>query len=174
MLLVSLTLSLLGIAPGDVAPNFTAPNQDGQNRSLSDYRGKPVLLFFYPKDETPGCTKEVCNLRNVFADFQKRGAVVLGLSRQDAKSHKEFVTKQHLPFDLLVDADGKVAEAFGVDRMPIIGLLKRQSVLVGPDGKIFRIYRDVDPEQHANEVLKDLDELSSHLSASAPGRDAGR
>ena len=159
--LLFVALFALGLAPGDLAPSFSAPNQDGKVRSLSEFKGKPVLLFFYPKDETPGCTKEVCSLRDTYADFQKRGAVVLGFSRQDAASHKEFVGKHKLPFDLLVDADGKVAEQFGVDRMPIIGLLKRQSVLIGPDGHVFRIYKDVDPEKHAAQVLADLDQLKA-------------
>jgi thioredoxin-dependent peroxiredoxin len=160
-LALSLVLAVLGLAPGEPAPDFSAANQDGKPVRLSSFKGKPVLVFFYPKDDTPGCTKEACGLRNVYAQFQKRGAVVLGVSRQDAKSHQAFREKHSLPFDLLVDADGKVAEAFGVSMMPVMGLHRRQSVLVGPDGKVFRLYRDVDPEKHADEVLKDLDLLAA-------------
>jgi peroxiredoxin Q/BCP len=119
-----------------------------------------VLVFFYPKDDTPGCTKEACSLRDVYRQFQAHGAVVLGVSRQDAKSHQAFRAKYHLPFDLLVDPDGKVAAAFGVGEYPVVGLHKRQSVLIGPDGKVVRCYPDVDPEKHAAEVLKDLDQLA--------------
>lgn len=159
--LLALSLLLLGLSPGDAAPDVTAPNQEGKPVRIAAFHGKPVLLFFYPKDDTPGCTREVCGLRDVYGQFKKRGAVVLGVSRQDAKSHQGFREKHGLPFDLLVDADGKIAEAFGVSMMPILGLHRRQSVLIGPDGKVFRVYPDVDPEKHADEVLKDLDALAA-------------
>jgi peroxiredoxin Q/BCP len=138
---LALAFSMLSLAPGDPAPDVTAPNQEGKPTRLASFRGKPVLIFFYPKDDTPGCTKEACNLRDVHADFQKKGAIVLGVSRQDAKSHQAFRAKHRLPFDLLVDADGKLAEAFGVDTMPILGLHRRQSVLIGADGRIVLRWR---------------------------------
>lgn len=131
-------------------------NQDGKPVRLSQFRGKPVLLFFYPKDETPGCTKEACALRDVNVDFQKAGAVVLGISRQDEEAHLKFKAKHQLPYDLLVDADGKVAKLFGVGSIPLLGWFKRDSILVGPDGKIARVYRGVSPGDHASEVLKDI------------------
>jgi peroxiredoxin Q/BCP len=144
------------IAVGASAPNFSAKNQDGKTVSLSDFKGKPVLLYFYPKDETPGCTKEACSFRDQYAAFTKQGAAVVGISAQDAKSHREFKDKHKLPFDLLVDSDGSIAKAFGVGKFPVLGLLKRQSVLLDKDGKVLKFYENVDPETHTEEVLKDL------------------
>ena len=147
---------LMALAPGDPVPDFTAKNQDGKLIHLSDFHGKPVLIYFYPKDETPGCTQEACTIRDEFAKFRKQGAVVLGVSTQDEASHKEFKTRHKLPFDLLVDQDGKVAKALGVESIPGLGLHKRQSVLIGTDGKVIKVYKDVDPSRHASEVLKDF------------------
>ena len=144
------------LAVGDLAPDFTTVNQDGKTVKLSDLRGKPVLLFFYPKDNTPGCTKEACSLRNEYSDYRKQNVTILGISRQDEKSHREFRDQHSLPFDLLVDKSGDIAKSFGVGKIPLIGFLKRQSILIGADGKISRIYRDVSPGNHALEVLKDL------------------
>lgn len=144
------------LSAGALAPNFSTKNQNGKIVSLSDFAGKPVLLYFYPKDETPGCTKEACQFRDQFAEFKKQGAVVLGLSRQDEKSHKKFTEKYHLPFDLLVDKDGAIAKAYGVGQIAVVGFLKRQSVLIGKDGHVIKFYEDVDPEKHPAEVLKDL------------------
>lgn len=149
----------MAIAPGQPAPDFTAKNQDGKEISLSSLKGKPVILFFYPKDDTPGCTKEVCNFRDEFSKFKKAGAVVLGISRQDEKSHQAFRAKHKLPFDLLVDQDGKLAESFGVATMQVVGFHKRQSILIGADGKVAMFYPDVDPVHHTAEVLKDLENL---------------
>jgi thioredoxin-dependent peroxiredoxin len=148
-----------GITPGQPAPDFSAPNQDGKTVKLSDLKGKPVLLYFYPKDDTPGCTKEACNFRDEFSKFKESGTVILGVSRQDQKSHQEFKKKHRLPFDLLVDKDGALAKSFGVETMAVVGYHKRQSVLIGPDGKVARFYADVDPQKHTQEVLKDLQEL---------------
>jgi peroxiredoxin Q/BCP len=150
------TPGFAALSPGDPAPAFAAKNQDGKTLRLLDFRGKPVLMFFYPKDDTPGCTKEACSFRDQSSKFTDAGAVVLGVSRQDEASHRAFKSKHKLPFDLLVDADGKLAESFGIGQMPVIGLLKRQSVLIGPDGKVIRFYPDVDPATHTGDVLKDL------------------
>ena len=147
---------LLALSQGDPAPDFALKNQDGKIVHLSDFKGKPVLIYFYPKDETPGCTKEACTLRDQYEKFQKLGAVILGVSRQDEKSHQEFKSKHKLPFDLLVDRDGGAAGKFGVGKMPLIGLIQRKSVLVGPDQKVFRFYDSVNPENHAGQVLSDL------------------
>jgi peroxiredoxin Q/BCP len=144
------------LEPGATVPEFNAPNQDGKAVKLSDFKGSPVLLYFYPKDETPGCTKQACSLRDEFAEFKKLGAVVLGISRQDQASHQEFKKKHKLPFDLLVDADGKIAEKLGVSTMPLIGFHKRQSLIVGKDGKLLKFMGDVDPDTHTAEVLKIL------------------
>lgn len=159
-LYLSLCMLFLGLSPGDVAPSFEAKNQDGKVIHLSDFKGKPVLIYFYPKDETKGCTKEACQFRDEYSKFRKKGAVILGVSRQNENSHKEFREKHKLPFDLLVDQDGSLAESYGVGKMPVIGLLKRESILVGPDGKIAQVYTSVDPETHADQVLKDLAALS--------------
>jgi peroxiredoxin Q/BCP len=162
--LLALAPWMLALSSGDSVPDFSAKNQDGTVVKLSEQKGKPVLLFFYPKDETPGCTKQACTLRDEYAAFKKRGAVVYGISRQDAASHQEFRRKHKLPFDLLVDSDGSIAEKLGVGTMPLIGLHKRQSLLIGADGKLIKFYPDVDPASHASEVLKDLEEAAKPAS----------
>ena len=141
---------------GTAAPSFSAKNQDGKIVSLSDFTGKAVLLYFYPKDDTPGCTKEACSFRDEFANFKAMGAVVLGVSRQDAKSHQEFRSKHKLPFDLLVDDKGLIAKAYDVGSIPLMGLTKRQSILLDKNGLVIKFYKDVDPNTHAAEVLKEL------------------
>jgi peroxiredoxin Q/BCP len=150
----------LGLSVGDVAPDFSAKNQDEKEVRLSGFRGKPVLVYFYPKDDTPGCTKEACSFRDQFTRFQKMGAVILGVSRQDAKSHREFRAKYRLPFDLLTDPDGSVAKALGIGTMPVVGYHKRQSVLISADGKVIQVYPDVDPAHHTSQVLKDLEDYA--------------
>lgn len=153
--LVSLLL-LTSLPEGSVVPDFSAPNQDGKEVKLSDLKGKPVLIYFYPKDDTPGCTKQACDLRDRYAQFQKAGIVVLGVSRQDAKSHQAFRAKYRLPFDLLTDKDGELAKKLGVELMPLVGVHKRQSLLIGADGKVVAFFADVDPKTHAELVLKKL------------------
>ncbi len=151
-----LAIGLMGLATGASAPDFTAKNQDGKPVTLSQFKGSPVLIYFYPKDDTPGCTKQACDLRDNYSKFTKLGAVILGVSRQDEKSHQEFKKKHHLPFDLLVDQDGSLAEKLGVKTMFGIGLHQRQSILIGPDMKVIRFYPEVDPRTHADEILKEL------------------
>jgi len=148
--------SMTAIAPGDTAPDFKALNQDGKTVQLSALKGKPVLVYFYPKDDTPGCTKEACSFRDAYATFQALGLVILGVSAQDQASHQKFRAKYKLPFDLLTDADGALAEKFGVSRIPLLGLHKRQSVLISAEGKILKVYADVDPATHSDQVLNDL------------------
>jgi peroxiredoxin Q/BCP len=160
-------LSLFGVGcastssmkPGDAVPNFSAPNQSEKVVQLSDFKGKSVLIFFYPKDESPGCTAEVLSFKEEYSKLEKLGAVVLGVSRQGSKEHEEFIKKHELPFELLVDKDGSIAESFGVGKWWIFGFLNRKSALIGPDGKLVRFYEDVDPSTHAKEVLKDLENL---------------
>ena len=144
------------ILVGDPVPDLEAKNQDGKTIRLSDFRGKPVLLYFYPKDDTPGCTREACELRDEYSKFQRLNAVILGISAQTEESHREFKNKYHLPFDLLVDKKGELAQALGLDMTPLIGLHKRQSALLSPSGRLVRVYKKVDPEKHASEVLDDL------------------
>jgi peroxiredoxin Q/BCP len=146
----------MALAPGDVAPDFSAKNQNGKEIHLSDFKGQYVLIYFYPKDETPGCTKQACDLRDRHAQIKKLNTVVLGVSRQGADSHKKFIEKHKLPFDLLVDGDGSVGKALGVGSMPVIGFSDRSSLLIGPDGKVIHFYKDVDASKHADTVLEDL------------------
>lgn len=160
-ILLPLAPLLMAISAGTPAPEFTAKNQDGKDVKLSDFKGKFVLLFFYPKDDTPGCTKEACSFRDSYADLKKLNTVVLGISRQDTDSHKKFIAKHKLPYDLLIDSDGSVAKAFGVGTMPIIGFHQRKSVLVGPDGKVVKFYESVDPEKHVPEVIEDVKKSST-------------
>lgn len=148
----------LGLKVGDLAPEFTAVTQHGAQVSLSDFRGKHVVLYFYPRDDTPGCTKEACGFRDSFDAFRKRGVVVLGVSTDTAKSHTKFAEKYRLPFELLVDDEKKIVQAYGVwGEKRFMGRkylgTHRVTFLIGPDGKIERIWPAVKPEEHAAEVL---------------------
>jgi thioredoxin-dependent peroxiredoxin len=143
---------------GQVAPVFKALTQDGTEVSLADFKGKPVILYFYPKDDTPGCTKEACAFRDEFAAFKKKGAVILGVSTDSVKSHTKFVEKFKLPFTLLADEDKKIVEAYGVwGEKTFMGRkyqgTHRVTFLIGTDGKLKKIWPAVKPEEHAKEVL---------------------
>jgi len=147
---------------GDIAPAFSAMTNGGGKISLAELKGKNVILYFYPKDDTSGCTKEACAFRDGFADFKKRGAVILGVSPDSVKSHDKFVKKFSLPFTLLADEDKKIVEAYGVWGMKIFWGRKylgihRVTFLIGPDGRIKKIWPDVKPEEHAAEVLAALE-----------------
>ena len=151
----------LKLQEGDVAPKFTVATSGGGKISLADYKGKNVILYFYPKDDTPGCTKEACAFRDEFAQFKKKGAVVLGVSPDSVKSHDKFVEKFKLPFTLLADEDKKIVEAYGVwGEKSFMGRkylgVYRVTFLIGPDGKIKKIWPLVKPEEHAAEVLAAL------------------
>jgi len=146
---------------GDVAPEFTAPTNGGGTVSLADLRGKHVVLYFYPKDNTPGCTIEACAFRDEFADFKKKGVVVLGVSVDPVKAHDKFVKKYELPFTLVADEDRKIVEAYGVWGLKsFMGLkfmgIHRVTFLIGPDGRIKRIWEKVKVGKHAKEVLEAL------------------
>ncbi len=151
----------LNLKEGDKAPAFTAETSGGGKVSLADFKGQNVILYFYPKDDTPGCTKEACAFRDHFADFKKKGAVVLGVSPDPVKSHDKFVEKFKLPFTLLADTDKKIVEAYGVwGQKTFMGRKYmgtfRVTFLIGPDGKIKKIWPAVKPEEHAAEVLAAL------------------
>lgn len=152
-------------AVGEPAPAIRLQDQQGKWVSLDDYKGKWVALYFYPKADTPGCTKEACEFRdNVFA-FEQMGATILGVSIDAIKDQKAFAEKYSLPFPLLADIDGKTAEAYGVlNNLGIMKLAKRQSFLVSPDGKIAKHYEKVDPASHSKEVLADLKALGAGKS----------
>jgi len=152
-----------GITLGARAPDFTLPDQDGRPHTLSEYRGRWVLLYFYPKDDTPGCTKEACMIRDAFPRFENLNAVVLGVSVDSVASHKKFAEKYKLPFILLADEHKKAVNLYHVWATKQFmgreydGTL-RTSFLIDPEGDIEKIYHDVKPERHAAEVLHDLRE----------------
>jgi peroxiredoxin Q/BCP len=154
-------LSSMPLNIGDPAPNFSLPDAQGNKVSLADFKGKRVVLYFYPRDNTPGCTKEACAFRDVYAEFQDQDVVILGVSTDDAKSHEKFATKFNLPFPLLIDADGKVAEtydSYGLKKFmgkEFMGISRNTFVISG-DGKIEQIYKKVKPENHAQEILAKL------------------
>ena len=149
------------IDPGKKAPAFSLKDQRGQVQKLSDYDGRPVVLYFYPKDDTPGCTTEACEFRDEYSRFRQRGAVVLGVSPDDEASHVRFKEKYSLPFTLLADPDHKTAEDYGVwveknmygkKRMGI----KRSTFVIDAEGNVARALYGVKPEGHADEVLEVL------------------
>lgn len=149
---------------GTKAPAFKAPDQEGKVRSLKDYAGKWVILYFYPKDDTPGCTKEACAFRDGFSKFKRAGIEILGVSVDNVKKHAKFVEKYSLPFTLLADEDKKIVEAYGVwGRKKFMGReymgTNRVSYLIDPQGKIAKVYEKVKPEEHADEVLTDVKAL---------------
>lgn len=143
------------------APDFSLQDENGTVRTLKEFRGKPVVLYFYPKDDTPGCTTEACNFRDDYHVYAENGIVILGVSPDDAKSHAKFKDKYHLPFTLLADEGHHIAEAYGV-----WGLKKmygkeyegifRTTFLIGPDGNILRVFENVKPDGHSAEVLAAL------------------
>ena len=148
----------LKLKEGDKAPAFDAATSGGGRLSLADFKGKNVILYFYPRDDTPGCTKEACAFRDDFAAFKKKGAVVLGVSPDSVKSHDKFVTKFKLPFTLLADEDKAIVQAYGVWGEKVFMGRKylgvyRVTFLIGPDGVIKKIWPTVKPEEHAAEVL---------------------
>jgi len=150
-------------AVGQPAPAFKLQDQDGKWHSLADYKGKCVAIYFYPKDDTPGCTTQACSFRdNIFA-FNKEGAVILGISVDDVESHKKFAEKHGLPFTLLADADKAVSKSFGVLKtyMGVMEMARRDTFIVDPQGRIAKHYESVDPEGHSKVVLDDIKALKA-------------
>ncbi|MEO1209198.1 MAG: thioredoxin-dependent thiol peroxidase [Cyanobacteria bacterium J06638_20] len=149
---------------GDSAPTFSLPDGDGKTVNLSDFQGKWVVLYFYPRDNTPGCTKEACSFRDAYATYEAKDIAVLGVSMDDAKAHTKFSTKHNLPFPLLTDADGSMAtayESYGLKKFmgkEYMGIF-RKTFLIAPDGTIAKIYPKVKPEGHAEVVRADLEVL---------------
>lgn len=146
------------LSEGDIAPDFTSKDQDGNTVKLSDHKGEKVVLYFYPKDNTPGCTKEACSFRDADDAFKAKGIKVFGVSTDSEKSHQKFISKFQLPFDLLADTDRSIVEAYGVwGEKSMYGRKYmgtfRKTFLIDESGKIKKIFDKVKVDEHANEVL---------------------
>ncbi len=146
------------------APDFELLDQDGKSHKLSDYKGNFVLIYFYPKDDTPGCTKEACMLRDDFPSFKKIKAKILGISADSVKSHKKFAEKYNLPFTLLSDEKREVLKKYGaIKEKSMFGKtflgIQRMSYLIDKEGNVAKVYENVKPAVHAEEVLEDLKEF---------------
>lgn len=147
---------------GDSAPDFTLPDQNGQPVSLASFKGQRVVIYFYPKDDTPGCTKEACNFRDQWSVLKKHGIAVLGISKDSAASHTKFITKYELPFTLLSESEpfpvATAYESYGLKKFmgkEFLGVF-RHTFVVAPDGSLEKIYRKVKAETQADEILADL------------------
>jgi len=146
--------------PGSIAPDFSLPSQQGTPVSLKDYRGQWIVLYFYPKDQTPGCTREAHNFQADQSKYAERHAVILGVSVDTVDSHKKFCAKEGLNFKLLADSDGKVSQAYGsLTNLAVVKFAKRNTFLIDPTGKVAKSYTSVDPARHSEEVLAALDQL---------------
>jgi peroxiredoxin Q/BCP len=148
---------------GEKAPDFTTRDTDGKEVRLSDFSGRKVVLYFYPKDDTPGCTKQACSIRDSYSEFEERGIKVLGVSLDDQASHRKFADKYELPFTLLADTEHQLADAYGVyGEKEFMGKkymgVDRKTFLIGEDGRIKKVFNKVNVEEHADEVLEAFDE----------------
>jgi len=145
---------------GDKAPQFSGLNQDGKQINLNDFAGKKIVLYFYPKDDTPGCTAEACNLRDNYTQMLEKGYAVLGVSTDSVASHKKFVTKYNLPFDLIADTEKQIVEAYGVwGEKKMYGNsyfgTNRTTFIIDPNGKIEEIIEQVDTKNHFSQIIGD-------------------
>ena len=156
----------MSLSVGDKAPNFTLPDQEGQEHTLSTYKGSPVVLYFYPKDHTSGCTTQACGFRDDYSAYEQAGVTILGVSPDSPKTHTNFITKHDLPFTLLADTERELLKlygAWGLKKMygrEYEGVL-RTTFLIGADGKIAKIYEKVKPAAHSAEILADLKEMEA-------------
>jgi peroxiredoxin Q/BCP len=161
-------------AVGSAAPGFRLQDQNGEWHDLADYRGRWLAVYFYPKDDTPGCTTEACNFRDNIYAFKAIGAAVVGISVDTVDSHREFSAKYKLPFVILADEKGATADAYGVLRdWQLLKIAARQSFLVDPNGVVAKHYAEVDPDTHTQDVLTDLEALmaaSEHVTFRQSGR----
>ncbi|MFU8895913.1 MAG: peroxiredoxin [Gammaproteobacteria bacterium] len=162
LVLVSATAAHASPPEGAAAPTFELPDQQGEMRRLGDYGGKWLVLYFYPKDNTPGCTTQACEFRdNIFA-FRQLGAEIVGISLDDVETHLAFAEQHSLPFTLLADEGGVVAQRYGVLRnFGMVKLASRQTFLISPEGVVARHYQKVDVNRHSEEVLRDIAALST-------------
>ncbi len=145
------------LSVGDIAPAFTVKDTHGNTVSLADYAGKTVVLYFYPKDDTPGCTKEACSFRDNYNQYLDQGITVFGVSMDDEASHQQFTDKFNLPFPLLADTNGVITKAYDVEGdMNGIKYAKRVTYVIGSDGKIQQVYTSVNTETHASDILADV------------------
>ncbi len=160
--LMTQTATARDLEVGQAAPDFTLNDQNQKPKALSDMKGKWLVLYFYPKDETPGCTAEACSFRDNIVAIQASNTAVWGVSVDNEESHTEFASKHKLPFTLLADKGGKVAKQYGsLMNLFIMKIAKRHSFIIDPQGKVAKIYRSVNPKQHVAEILKDLKVLQS-------------
>ena len=141
------------LSVGDIAPSFTVNDTNGSPVSLSNFAGKTVVIYFYPKDDTPGCTKEACSFRDAYGDYQGKDVVVLGVSMDSEASHQQFTDKFSLPFPLLADVDGRITKAYDVDGG---GYAKRVTYVIDGSGKISQVYTTIQTESHAADILREL------------------
>jgi peroxiredoxin Q/BCP len=160
------------IAEGTEAPDFELRTDTGETVCLADLRGKPVVLYFYPRDDTPGCTTQACGIRDAWSEFRRRGAVVLGVSPDDERSHAKFKEKYDLPFTLLADPEHRLTGAFGFwVQKSFAGKkymgVERSTVVIDPDGKVAKVIRKVKPARHAQQVLEALSEPREQASSLA-------
>ncbi len=164
----------LQLKEGDPAPDFSGHTTGGDRVSLGDFQGRPLVLYFYPRDDTPGCTKEACAFRDEYADFKKAGVAILGVSTDGVSAHDRFAAKHRLPFPLLADEERAVVKAYGVwGKKSFMGRTYdgtfRVTFLIGPDGRIQKIWPLVKPAEHAREVLEFVASEGSAIEARKPG-----
>ena len=162
--MLGMIFSQLGLSAelqtGEPAPGFELTDQNNKSHALKDYRNSWLVLYFYPKDDTPGCTTEACNFRDDYLHYKKMGVTVLGVSIDNNQSHAEFAEKYHLPFPLLADNQGQVAKQYNAFfSMGPLKFAKRHSFIIDPQGKVAKIYRKVNPETHSQEIISDLKKL---------------
>ncbi len=149
---------------GEKAPDFNLPDTKGELHGLTNYSGKWLVLYFYPKDDTPGCTKEACSFRDDLSKLNQLGAQIVGVSVDDSGSHAKFAEKYHLPFPLLSDKDGKVADSYGaLMNLFVIKIAKRYTFLIDPQGTIAKVYLSVDTSRHSQEIIDDLKTMKSNI-----------
>ena len=159
------------LAVGSAAPDFTLNSQEGKPVSLHDFKGKWVVLYFYPKDMTTGCTIEAHNFQRDLAKYEAKDAVILGVSVQDEKSHQQFCTKESLTFKLLADTDKKVSQEYdSIMNLGVAKLSARHTYLIGPDGKVRKVWTEVDVKKHSDEVLAAIDELQKNPASYFPSQ----